>query len=284
MEEALIDKFIEWVKEDAPYGDLTTELLIPRNTIVEAKVIAKSNGVVACVDELSHILIKLGIKTIVSKHDGDQVSVGEEVLVLYGNAHKILLFERTLLNILMHCSGVATATRKAVEAVKKVNPKVRIAATRKIMPGLRLLVKKAVEAGGGDTHRYGLSDMVLIKDNHLKIIGDVERAVKLARERVSFSKKIEVEVESVEDAVKAASAGADIIMLDNFKPEDVGKVIEELQKRGLREKVLVEVSGGITLDNIIEYARHDIDIISLGWITHSAPALDLSLEITRVIG
>ena len=284
MEETLVRRFIEWVEEDNPYWDETTELLVPRGLRVEAVVLAKAEGIVACIDDLVVVLEKLGLE--VEKHikDGDRVEPGDEILVIRGDARKILVIERTLLNLLMHCSGVATTTYKLVEKVKKINPKVRIAATRKIVPGLRYFVKKAVRAGGGDTHRLGLSDMVLIKDNHLRIVGDVGKAVRIARSKTSFSKKIEVEVETIEDAVKAVEAGADIIMLDNFRPEDVGMVVDELKRRGLRDKVLIEVSGGITPDNIIEYARYDVDIISLGWITHSAPALDVSLEIKRVIG
>lgn len=283
MEEILVKQFIEWVKEDCPYWDETTNILVPGDLVVEATIYAKSKGIVACVDDLAVILQKLGLEIKEKICDGSRVKPGDKIMVLQGNARKILVVERTLLNLLMHCSGVATTTYMFIEKIRRVRPGIRIAATRKIMPGLRYFVKKAVQVVGGDPHRLGLSDMVLIKDNHIKIIGDVARAVRIVREKTSFSKKIEVEVENIEDAIKAVEAGADIIMLDNFNPEDVGKVIEELKHRGLRDKVLIEVSGGITLDNIVEYAKYDIDVISIGRITHSPQALDLSLEITRVI-
>jgi nicotinate-nucleotide pyrophosphorylase (carboxylating) len=208
---------------------------------------------------------------------------GTAVLEVTGSARVVLGVERTLLNILMHCSGIATEVRKLVELVRRVNSRVRVAATRKTLPGLRYFEKKAVAIGGGDTHRLSLSDAILIKDNHIKIVGSVEEAVKIAKASASFVHKVEVEVSTPEDAVKAAESGADIIMLDNMKPSEVARVVEELRKRGLRERVLLEVSGGITPDNILEYAKLDVDVISCGYITISSRAVDMSLDVVEVI-
>jgi nicotinate-nucleotide pyrophosphorylase (carboxylating) len=151
-----------------------------------------------------------------------------------------------------------------------------------VAPGLLYFDKKATMLGGGDTHRLHLDDMILIKDNHLAIIGDVSRAVKKARETVSFSKKIEIEVSSADQALEAAKAGADIIMLDNFSPHKIREAITLLKKKGLRDKVLIEASGGINEQNILEYVATGVDIVSLGEITDSVKALDISLEVTKV--
>jgi nicotinate-nucleotide pyrophosphorylase (carboxylating) len=282
LEEEVVSRFREWLREDNPYWDITTEALIPRGVIVEAVILARTRAVTACLEEAVSILKNYGLEVLENIGDGVVVEPGTVLLRIRGDARKILVIERTLLNLLMHCMGVATITHDIVERVKRINSRVRIAATRKTMPGLRYFDKKAVLIGGGDTHRLGLSDMVLIKDNHLKIIGSVREAIRIAREKTSFSKKVEVEVESLEEAIEAVEAGADIVMLDNMRPEEVERVLEELRRRNLRDKVLIEVSGGIRPDNIEEYARLDVDIISMGWITHSAPAVDLSLEITRV--
>ncbi len=188
--------------------------------------------------------------------------------------------ERTVLNILMRMSGIATITSMMVSEAKKVNPRIIVAGTRKTTPGLQFMEKDAIRLGGGDTHRYRLDDCVLIKDNHLALVGDVKGAVEKAREYVSFTKKIEVEVENLDDAIIAANSGVDIIMLDNMNFNDIELVLAALEKKGCRDKVLIEVSGGINLNNIAEYAETRVDIISSGYITHSATALDMSLEIT----
>jgi len=282
-EEITFRKFLEFLEEDIPFWDTTTEALIPRNTAVRAQVIAKQRGVVACVEDVAHFLRKLGLEVKELTRDGETVDRGSPVLEVIGDARTVLAVERTILNILMHCSGVATEVRKLVEIVKRVNPRVRVAATRKTLPGLRYFEKKAVAVGGGDTHRLSLSDAILIKDNHIRIVGGVEEAVKLAKARASFAHKVEVEVSTVDEAVKAAEAGADIVMLDNMPPQEVAKVVDELRRRGLREKVVIEVSGGITAENIAEYAKLDVDVISCGYITLSAKALDMSLEVVEVI-
>jgi nicotinate-nucleotide pyrophosphorylase (carboxylating) len=172
-------------------------------------------------------------------------------------------------------SGISTLTR---DCVLLAGGRVRIAATRKTTPGFRIFEKKAVFLGGGDTHRFNLSDAVLIKDNHIAILG-LEECLRAAKERASFTKKIEVEIENQEDMIKAAKAGADIIMFDNMNPEEISRGVQLLEQMGLRDRLLLEASGGITLDNLSEYAASGVDVISLGALTRNARWIDLSMEI-----
>nr|MDO8076489.1 carboxylating nicotinate-nucleotide diphosphorylase [Candidatus Freyarchaeota archaeon] len=275
------ERLLEFLKEDLGFEDITTNALVPEKTTARARIICKGEGVIAGVQEACVIFRLLNIEFKPLVRDGDRVRKGQTVMELSGSARAILSAERTVLNIMMKMSGIATETSKLVEATKKVNPKIRIACTRKTTPGFRYFEKKAVALGGGDTHRFRLDDMILIKDNHLSIVGGVREAVKQARLKTSFSKKIEVEVENAEQALEAALAGADIIMFDNMPPEEAKKTLELLEERGLREKVLIELSGGITPENIKKYSALNVDIISMGYITHSARALDLSLDFEK---
>ncbi len=277
----LLDDFVKWLREDAPFGDYTTETLVNEELVTEAYIIAKSEGILACIEDISNILSNLNIEIIERKRSGENIRRGDIVMRLKGNARTILLVERTILNLLMYLSGVATTTRMFVDAVRRVNPNIRIAATRKTVPGLRYLVKKAVRIGGGDTHRFSLSDAILIKDNHIRLVGSVRKAVEQARKRISFIHKIEVEVSSIEDALEAAYAGADIIMLDNFTPDEVRRCIEILIENNIRRQVIVEVSGGITLENVIEYAKAEPDVISTSQITMRPHIVDMSLEVEK---
>jgi len=203
---------------------------------------------------------------------------------VYGRARDILSAERTVLNILMRMSGIATQTRRLVETVRRAGFNVRIAATRKTAPGLRLLDKRAVVIGGGDPHRFRLDDAVLIKDNHVRVAGGVREAIRRARSAASFSKKIEVEVQSLEEALESAECGVDILMLDNMSVEEAKRTIKALEDRGLREKVIIEVSGRIDEKNILEYAKLGPDVISVGALTHSVRAADISLEVVKISG
>jgi nicotinate-nucleotide pyrophosphorylase (carboxylating) len=245
-------------------------------------VIAKEDGVAACCEDLLPILEKMGFTAKVLKKSGEEFKSGEQIMWIKGNMRKLMEIERLLLNILSQTFGVATLTRMFVEKARRINPNVKIAATRKVKPGFQYFEKKAIMAAGGDTHRLNLSDMILIKENHLKYFKSVSEAVKKARELASFSKKIEVEVDSAEDAVEAAEAGADIVMLDNCEPEKAKRAIELLREKGLRNRVLVEVSGGVRLDNLEEYVKAGPDVISSGELTHSARFIDISLEVTKV--
>ena len=275
----IASKIVEWVHEDAPFGDLTTELLIPSGSLIEAEVIAKTGGVVACVADITAALRLLGFRSEALVRDGERVGHGSIVMRLRGEARRVLLFERTVLNLLGFLSGVATKTRRLVEVVNEVNPRVKVAATRKVVPGLRYLVKKAVAIGGGDTHRLSLSDAILIKDNHVAMVGSVEKAVRMAKLRASFIHKVEVEVSSPIDAVEAARAGADVVMLDNMRVEEVAEALELLEREGLRRSVVVEVSGGIDEGNIADYARLGPDVVSTSAITMRPERVDLSLEV-----
>ena len=274
-------KVREALSEDIGMGDLTSELVVPEGAWAEAGVIAKEEGILAGVREAKLAFVILGARILEAMEDGSSVRPGDVVIRVEGPARALLAAERTALNFLMRMSGIATATAELVRRARAVNPAVRVAATRKTAPCLRELDKRAVALGGGDTHRLRLDDCILIKDNHIAIVGSVGEAVRKAKMAASFTRKVEVEVSRPEEAVEAARAGADIVMLDNFTVEDVKKALELLRQEGLRDKVLVEVSGRITPDNVADYARMGVDIISSGYITHSARALDFSMEIVR---
>jgi nicotinate-nucleotide pyrophosphorylase (carboxylating) len=277
----LANKINKFLQEDVGQGDITTTL-IPPDTVIEAEVIAKEDGMIAGIEE-SVVLLQsqdFQVKPLVS--DGENVKKKTVILRIVGDARTLLSIERTLLNLLSRMSGIATKTQCLIEKTRNAGYKTRIACTRKIAPGLLYFDKKATMIGGGDTHRLHLDDMVLIKDNHLAIIGDISEAVKKAQEIASFSKKIEIEVSSPDQALEAAKTGADVIMFDNFSPHKIEEAIALLKKKGLRDKVLIEASGGINEQNILKYAVTGVDIVSLGEITDSVRALDISLEVTKV--
>ena len=274
-----MDEIIRYMlREDEGFGDITSNSLIPENKIFYAKLISKDDGILAGIEIIKEMFMEYGIKILSSKNDGDEISKGDVLLEVEGNARKILLLERTALNLLMRMSGVATVTNRIVTKVNAVNPKIRVAGTRKTAPALQKFDKLAIAIGGGDPHRSALDDMVLIKDNHIAVVGSVKEALELAKSNVSFSKKIEIEVESVEDAVIACENGADIVMFDNMSPEESKITLDALEENDLRKDVLIEISGGITEENILDYAPLDVDIISLGSITHQASSLNFSLD------
>ncbi|MGD6806421.1 MAG: carboxylating nicotinate-nucleotide diphosphorylase [Candidatus Bathyarchaeia archaeon] len=277
------EKLKAFLAEDLGEGDVTAAAVIPKNAPAKAEVLAKDDGVVAGIEEATILAEYLGLKVEAKVVDGEKISNKQVLMIIQGDARTILSAERTLLNLLSRMSGIATKTRSLVEQLECAKVKTKIAATRKSAPGLLYFDKKAVLIGGGDAHRLHLDDMVLIKDNHIAIVGSAKEAVKKAKAAVSFTKKIEVEVTSPEDAVKAAKVGADIVMLDNFSPKQAKETAEKLRKAGF-EKVLLEVSGGITAENLLEYASANVDIISMGALTHSVKALDISLEILKNLG
>ena len=278
----LEEKLSKFLAEDVGQGDITTAVVVPSGLTVEAEVVTKEDGVAAGIEEAVILAESLGLKAEAHMADGEALKKGQVIIHVSGDARTILSAERTMLNLLSRMSGIATATKRLVEKLSKAGMNTRIAATRKTAPGLSYFDKKAVFVGGGDPHRLHLDDMVLIKDNHIVIAGSIETAVRKAKENASFSKKIEVEVTRVEDAVVAAKAGADVIMLDNFSPKQIREAVESLKKAGLFGKILLEASGGINAENLLEYASTQVDVISLGELTHSVKALDISLEINRV--
>ncbi|MHA1408937.1 MAG: carboxylating nicotinate-nucleotide diphosphorylase [Candidatus Odinarchaeia archaeon] len=275
-------KILDAIAEDIGYGDITTNLVIPKDKKCSAVIIAEEIGVIAGIQEITILFNEFNVDVKPSLNDGDLISKeGEEVISLYGPMRSILVCERTALNFLMRMSGIATATHNLMDKVRKANPRVKIAATRKTLPLLNYFDKRAVYLGGGDTHRYRLDDCILIKDNHLELVGDITKILKIIRENTSFTKKIEIEVETPEDGLTAAKAGADIIMLDNMSPNMVEKTVKLLKDNNLRNRVILEVSGGINEHNILDYASKDIDIISIGGLTHSVKALNMKLDIKK---
>jgi nicotinate-nucleotide pyrophosphorylase (carboxylating) len=277
--EETIKKFLE---EDIGFGDITTDILIDDDLKVQGEIVFKKEGVLAGMEEASTVFKIFGCKIQSFINDGEKVIPGTVVIKVKGPAQAILSAERVSLNILMRMSGIATATKRALSRARKFNPKIRVAATRKTTPGFRYFEKKAVKIGGGDTHRLRLDDCILIKDNHLKLMPSIKEAIKRALKAVSFTKKVEVEVENVSQAIEAVETGADIVMLDNMELEEIMKVLGELKKRGIREKAIIEASGGITNENIEEYAKTGVDVLSLGSLTHSVQALDVSLRMSRI--
>jgi nicotinate-nucleotide pyrophosphorylase (carboxylating) len=278
----LEEKLKQLLAEDVGQGDVTSATVVPAGLMVEAAVVAKEAGIAAGIEEVGVLAESLGLHVKAEVADGEKIRNEQIIIKISGDARTILSAERTMLNLLSRMCGIATATRRLTEKLKKAKATAKIAATRKTAPGLGYFDKKAVLVGGGDPHRLRLDDMVLVKDNHVAIAGSVEKAVKKAKQNASFSKKIEAEVTSPTDALKAAEAGADIVTFDNFSPKQIRKAVETLKKVGFFGKVLLEVSGGITEKNLLEYASTQVNIISMGALTHSVKALDISLEVTKV--
>src|SRR2546428_11345518 len=274
--EETLEKFLD---EDIGHGDITTDALVDSRTKATGQVVCKERAVIAGLSESIIILKLVDCKGKLRVRDGQEVSAGTVILEVDGSGNFLLKVERVLLNLLSHMSGVATATAELVAIAKKNGSSARIACTRKTLPGLRYFEKRAVELGGGDTHRLRLDDAVLIKNNHLELAGSITESVRRAKERASFTKKIEVEVTTPDQAVEAAQANADIILLDNMTAKEVERAVALLKAKNLRNQVLVEASGGIRKENLASYVKTGVDVISVGAMTHSAPAVDMSLEI-----
>lgn len=243
-------------------------------------VYAGQEGVVAGLKEAEEVFEYFGLDVELLMGDGDSVREGDALMRVRGSAGALLRAERLALNFIGRMSGIATMTRRCVDALRQTGSRVRVACTRKTTPGFRRFEKRAVVLGGGDAHRFDLSDAVMLKDNHLKLI-TIEEGVKRARTLAGVMRKVEVEVESIEDAVRAARAGADVIMFDNMSPEQIQKGVHTLQRLMLRDGVLLEASGGITCENITSYAHIGLDFVSVGQIVHSAPFFDVRLEVVQ---
>ncbi|MGH4121670.1 MAG: carboxylating nicotinate-nucleotide diphosphorylase [Clostridium sp.] len=266
------DIIIEAIKEDVPQNDITTEFIISDECNCSIDLIAKENGVIAGLPVFERVFKILGEVNIeFFKSDGDLVSQGQCIAKLRGKTKHILTGERTALNFLGRMSGIATLTKTYVDKLK--GSTVKILDTRKTTPNMRIFEKYAVKMGGGCNHRYNLSDSVLIKENHISAAGGIKAAVSIIRQNVSFVKKIEVEVETLEQINEALEVGADIIMLDNMDAITMKKAVEIINK-----KALIEASGNVTLDNILEVASSGVDYISVGALTHSFRVLDLSMK------
>jgi nicotinate-nucleotide pyrophosphorylase (carboxylating) len=269
-----IDELIKSaLKEDIALGDITTDNLIDKSVVSSAVYIAKQSGIIAGLDVSERVFKVLdeSIEFIKKVRDGAFVNKGDIIAEIKGSTPDLLKGERTSLNFLQHLSGIATKTNEFVNRVKDLP--VRIVDTRKTTPGLRGLEKYAVKAGGGHNHRYCLSDGVLIKDNHIKAAGGIKEAIKRVRSNIPHTIKIEVETESMAQVQEALDASADIIMLDNMSPDMMKEAVKLINKRAL-----VEASGNVCLDNVYEVASTGVDIISVGELTHTVKAFDISMR------
>ena len=285
-DEAILTIIRGALKEDIGRGDITSSIVIPPGFKVSACIYFKEDGVLCGADiaETVFSLLSADIRIKVNAKDGDFIEKGKAIIYLEGPANAILSGERVALNFLGHLSGIATKTRMYADKLKPFN--VMLMDTRKTTPNLRILEKYAVKSGGGHNHRFGLFDQVLIKDNHLAILKRnsknkikpfIESAVKDARKKVTKNVKVEIEISNLEEFKKVLSSNPDIIMLDNMPPAVIKEAV--ILRNTHKPKILLEASGGITLDNISEYAKTGVDMISVGALTHSVKSIDVSLEI-----
>ncbi|MCJ2040532.1 carboxylating nicotinate-nucleotide diphosphorylase [Methylobacterium sp. J-059] len=255
-------------------GDITTDAIVPPDARLDGVIAARQDGVISGVDAavIAFALIDPAVRAVVERGDGARVAPGDVVIRLSGPARAILTAERVALNLLCRMSGVATATAGLVEAARP-HGKASIVCTRKTTPGLRALEKHAVRAGGGSNHRFGLDDAVLIKDNHVAVAGGIVPAIERAHARAGHLVKIEVEVDTLDQLQEALSVGADAVLLDNMNPEQLTRAVAMIDGRAL-----AEASGRITAATVGAVAASGVDLISCGWITHSAAIIDLGLD------
>ncbi len=273
---SLRESLIRFLREDIATGDLTSEYVINKDLKSSSFIICKSeSAVVAGLEEARTIfdICKCGSKSLVK--DGALVKKGSRVMTVKGNTRSILKAERTALNLMMRMSGIATDTRKYADIAKAVSKDIKITGTRKTAPGLRYFDKKSIVLGGGYAHRNTLDEMILIKDNHLAVTKSIEEAISMARQKSGKNIRIECEVIDTKSSIEAINSGA---VLDNFSPQRAQKTITYLKELGLRKKILIEISGGVNLSNIKEYAHALPDMISVGSLTHSSKSVDFSME------
>ena len=276
---SLRESLVRFLREDIGQGDLTSEYVVDKELKSSSFIICKSElAVVAGLEEAQIIFDMCKCDSKVLVKDGDVVKNGCKVMTIKGRTRSILKAERTALNLIMRMSGIATDTKKFVDIVRTISKDIRITGTRKTAPGLRFFDKKSIELGGGYAHRNTLDEMILIKDNHLAVTNSIREAISMARQMVGKNIMIECEVSDTKSSVEAIKSGADIIMLDNFSPQQAQETISYLKKFGLRKKILVEISGGVNLSNIKEYAYALPDMISIGSLTHSSKSVDFSME------
>ena len=266
--------------EDEGFGDITSNAIVEKGCEVKAYIISKDEGILAGSEIIREVFEEYGVEVTFWLADGCKISKNDLIMSVRGDARTILLLERTVLNLSMRMSGVASAANHYSQLVSGYD--VRIAGTRKTSPAIAKFDKMALQIGGADTHRFSLDDMVLIKDNHIAVCDSPLDALLKAKKNTSFSKKIEVEVETLDDAVKCVENCADIVMLDNMSGAEVKEVIDELEKLNIRQNSLIEVSGGITEDNIMDYVEYGVDIISIGALTHSSRSLNFSLRMEKL--
>ena len=276
----LRESLIRFLREDIGQGDLTSEYIVDEDSKSSSSIICKSEvAVVAGLEEVRTIFDICNCKSNALVKDGDIVKNGRKVMKIKGNTRSILKAERTALNLIMRMSGIATDTKKFVDIVRIVSNDIKITGTRKTAPGLRFFDKKSIVLGGGYAHRNSLDEMILIKDNHHAVTSSIRRSILKAKLKAGKNIMIECEVSDTKSSVEAIKSGADIIMLDNFSPQEAQKTISYLKRSGLREKILVEISGGVNISNIKDYATALPDMISVGSLTHSSQSIDFSMEI-----
>ncbi len=271
----MLQRLLEFLKEDVGEADITTDATISPLAEAASAVAAMEDGVLAGLEEVLQLLDHEGLECKTGFGDGDEIKSGDVILEISGNARKILSAERVMLNIMMRMSGIATLVKNLSNLAEPHG--VKMAGTRKTTPGFRFFEKKAIEIGGGWPHRSGLYDAFLIKDNHLAVSG-FAKAIRMVKE-CGISKTVEVEVSTPEDALLACSLGVDIVMLDNMTPDAIERTIKEIEKEGQRDKVKIEVSGGITAENLEQFLKSKPDIISIGELTTGAKWLDMSMRI-----
>ncbi len=268
----LLTELERFIEEDIGDNDVSCSIIPDCKS--QAEVVSHEDGIVAGLAEATQVFEYFEVFATTDLADGSAIKKNDIIFTLEGGARSILRAERVALNFLGRMSGIATLTREYVNRAEGV----RIACTRKTTPGFRKFEKKAVMAGGGDPHRFNLSDAVLIKDNHIAVEG-LEKAVRAAKSTASFTQKIEVEVEDIKSAIHAAELGADIIMFDNMMVDAIVRAIKSLAEKELREGIILEASGGMNLENVGDYAKTGVDVISVGALTHSSRWLDISLRI-----
>jgi nicotinate-nucleotide pyrophosphorylase (carboxylating) len=261
--------------EDIGMGDLTSESIFSEHQLGKGTYTAKGAGVVAGLQaiETGYKLLDSSAEVTFHKHDGDLVEKGEIIAEVEASVQALLTGERVILNLIQHLGGIATATREVIKLLDDAG--ITITDTRKTLPGLRSIQKYAVRCGGGKNHRFRLDDGVMIKDNHIKAVGSISKAVEKVRSDIGHMVKVEVETETKEQVLEAVKVGADVIMLDNRSPQEVQDLVSLIPN-----EIIVEVSGGITPQNIAGYSGCGAHVISLGWLTHSVKALDISFNLT----
>lgn len=280
MKFTLIDRLIaqrlidSYLMEDLTWGDITTDILVPKGTKSKGYVYAKDDGIIAGIDVFLMVFNTIDNEIEHKKYfkDGDAIKKGDLILETYGDLNSCLKAERVALNLIQRMSGIATYVRKLSDMIKGTNA--RLTDTRKTMPGLRYFDKYAVSVGGAVNHRYNLSDGILIKDNHIKAVGGIKNALTKIKDGVSHTKKVEIEVETIHELKEALKYGADIIMLDNMTIDMMREAVEITNGRAI-----LEASGNITEKNILDVAKTGVDIISMGAITHSVKVLDISYDL-----
>ncbi len=261
------------IKEDINYIDVATDYLLDENEVSEAVFIAKADGILCGIDVAMRVfrLLDESFTCVLHKKDGDVIKKGDLIAELKGKTVRLLKGERTALNLIQHMSGIATLTNECVK--ETIGTKATIADTRKTLPGLRSLQKYAVTCGGGRNHRYNLSDCAMLKDNHIDAKGGITPAVKALREKIGHTVKIEVETRTLDEVKEALSAGADIIMLDNMSNETMAEAVKMVDS-----KALLEASGNLTKERLHSVAQLGVDILSIGALTHSVEAFDISMR------